>query len=78
MEERGRYIIVSGWLNHLPSILMGIYAPSDQQANFWADLLKKVDIDTSCVLVVGDFNAVGEIEVDRSKLTKSLTMPMNV
>lgn len=75
LDKNGRYIILRGGLNHLPITLIGIYAPNDQQVVFGRELLNRVDIDTSHVTILGDFNGVRVAEMDRSRCTKSLIIP---
>lgn len=74
-NDFGHYLIVWGWLNSLPIILIGIYSPSANQNAFWKDLLpKKKDIDTSHVVMLRDFNAVSIPVLDRSRKTNSPTI----
>lgn len=71
LDESGCYIILWGCLNQLPITLIGIYAPNDQQANFGAELLNRVNTDTPYVMIWEDFNAVCATALDRSRHIKS-------
>ena len=60
-DPNGRFLIVSLLINNTPVVLVNLYAPNDDDPNFYFDLFAETDkferSDTS-LLIGGDFNAV--------------------
>lgn len=74
MDDNGHFVILQDNLSQQPITLIGVYAPNDQQTAFWENLLSCVKPNTPSIMM-GNFNAAFDNKLDRSKLTKSLTIP---
>lgn len=66
-DTNGRYVLVSGWLQSFPVILVSIYAPNWDNEQFFINLFAKIpNSDTHHILIGGDFNFVQDTVLDRS------------
>ena len=67
VDQEGRYIIVSGWLQNEMVTLVNVYAPNILQSKFFASLCPKISQSMESPLIIGgDFNSVCDPKVDRS------------
>ena len=67
VDQEGRYIIVSGWLQNEMVTLVNVYAPNILQSKFFASLCPKISQSMESPLIIGgDFNSVCDPIVDRS------------
>ncbi len=58
-DPNGRFLILSISLNELPLLLVNIYAPNNDDPEFYLDVFAKVNqFEYSSLIVAGDFNAV--------------------
>jgi len=65
--SKKRFIIVSGRLFHKPVILVCVYAPHFDDANFMTTLLSSIpNVDTHYLILGGDLNCVMNTQLDRS------------
>jgi len=63
-DQEGRFIIATVHTGHSPPLTVcGVYAPNEEQATFFEDLLQR--IPKACNIITGDFNIVSRL-VDRS------------
>lgn len=67
-DKDGRYVIISGLLEHQKVTLVSIYAPNRGQVKFIANLaVILAQYKDSPILMGGDFNLVHDAMLDRSK-----------
>ena len=67
VDQEGRYIIVSGWLQNEKVTLVNVYAPNILQSKFFASLCPTIARSTEGPLIIGgDFNSVCDPILDRS------------
>ena len=58
-DPNGRFLIISVVINGLPVVLVNIYAPNNDDPDFFLDVFAKIDqFNYSSLIVGGDFNAV--------------------
>ena len=58
-DPNGRFLIISVTINGLPLLLVNVYAPNNDDPDFYLQVFAKVNqFDYSSLIVGGDFNAV--------------------
>uniref|UniRef100_A0A8C6SJ26 Endonuclease/exonuclease/phosphatase domain-containing protein n=1 Tax=Neogobius melanostomus TaxID=47308 RepID=A0A8C6SJ26_9GOBI len=70
IDKDGRYVIISGLLEHKKVTLANIYAPNSGQIKFLSNLaivLAQNKHKNNPILIGGDFNLVNDAIFDRSK-----------
>uniref|UniRef100_A0A8C6WHA8 exodeoxyribonuclease III n=1 Tax=Neogobius melanostomus TaxID=47308 RepID=A0A8C6WHA8_9GOBI len=70
IDKDGRYVIISGLLEHKKVTLANIYAPNSGQIKFLSNLaivLAQNKYKNNPILIGGDFNLVNDAIFDRSK-----------
>ena len=79
-DPEGRYIILDIVVNGLHLILVNVYAPNKDDPDFFLDLFSALDnMDSSCLLVAGDFNiALGPLDYQGSLTCHSNINSRNV
>lgn len=71
-------MILKGRLNFLTMVMVGVYAPNKQQILFWDELFGELTDDcNSEILMMGDFNAVLDRNMDRSGASSTPGLPVN-
>ncbi len=66
-DPLGRYIVVSGKLFHTPVVLVCVYAPNWDDADFFKKILSLLpDLSTRHLIFGGDMNCVMDTSLDRS------------
>lgn len=77
LDKEGRYVVLQGFLLGIEMIIVAVYAPNKKRTQFWNNICSIVkDINGKQVLVLGDFNAVMNLDTDRSKHTTTPRMPL--
>ena len=68
-DPNGRFLIISVTINNLPLLLVNIYAPNNDDPDFFLNVFAKVDqFNYASLIVGGDFNAVlGPLDYQGSK-----------
>lgn len=57
--------------------MVGVYVPNDRHVIFWEDLLARIEDDKQLIML-GDFSAIFNAELHRSRDTRSLVIPKNI
>jgi len=58
-DPNGRYLIVSISINDLPLVLVNVYAPNNDDPDFFLDVFARIDqFNKPPLIIAGDFNAV--------------------
>lgn len=71
LSDSGQFIIFKGLINQVNTILDGVcVCVIATQATFCGNLFSKIDDGFQHLVILSDFNAVLNAELDRSKLTK--------
>lgn len=66
-DKDGCYVITKGLLNNKMTTIASIYAPNEGQITFLDDVFGKIrDFQEGFVLVVGDFNYITDLQLDRT------------
>ena len=58
-DPNGRFLILNATLNDVLVTLVNIYAPNNDDPDFWLEVFAQIDkFDNSSLIIAGDFNAV--------------------
>lgn len=73
-DRDGRFVIVQGRLYNIPVVLVSLYAPNWDNAQFFRELFGHIpDLGTHHLILGGDFNTVLVPSLDRSKVSTTST-----
>ena len=66
IDDEGRYIIIECEIEKENFVIIGIYAPNDDNPDFFRKILKESENLNGYRIVLGDFNLVLDAELDRT------------
>lgn len=79
LDSNSRYIILNGKLGSRTLMIVGVYYPNVGQSAFWDILRNKLlNFDKYDLVILGDFNAVLNKELNHSRITLTPEVPLSL
>uniref|UniRef100_A0A2D4IVK0 Endonuclease/exonuclease/phosphatase domain-containing protein n=1 Tax=Micrurus lemniscatus lemniscatus TaxID=129467 RepID=A0A2D4IVK0_MICLE len=66
-DPNGRILVLQIWINSIPMLLVAIYAPNENQNEFFKQLHGRIiALEKRNICILGDFNAIVDHQKDHS------------